>query len=181
MALPRQRTDAGGSSTARAREPAIRPRVASAPVIRTLRPAERLALIKRSVVGRLAFSFHDRVDISPIHYVYADGWLYARTSHGAKMTTLRHSPWVALEVDEVDGMFDWRSVVVHGTVHAIESVPGPEFVRWEKGVRLLRTLIPETETVRDPVPFRSIVFGIHIDSMSGRSSSSGRKGVSRRK
>jgi len=137
-------------------------------------------MIKRGVVGRMAFSFHDRVDITPIHYVYADGWLYARTSHGAKMTTLRHSPWVALEVDEIDGVFDWRSVVVHGTVHAIEPAQGPEFVRWQKGVTLLRKLIPETETQHDPVPFRSIVFGIFIDSMSGRSSSSGKKGTSRR-
>ncbi|MEP7002411.1 MAG: pyridoxamine 5'-phosphate oxidase family protein [bacterium] len=181
MALPRKRTDAAKIAVARERTPAIRPRSASGPVIRALRPAECLAMLRRSVVGRMAFSFHDRVDITPIHYVYADGWLYARTSHGAKMTTLRHSQWMAFEVDEVDGLFDWRSVVVHGTVHAIEPDEGPHFVRWQKGVALLRKLIPETETVRDPVPFRSIVFGIFIDSMSGRVSSSGRKGVSRRK
>ncbi|MEO8622797.1 MAG: pyridoxamine 5'-phosphate oxidase family protein [bacterium] len=179
MAQPRKRIDAGTRSSARARTPAIRPRAAVGPVIRTLRPAACLAMIKRGVVGRLAFSFHDRVDITPIHYVYADGWLYARTSHGAKMTTLRHSPWVALEVDEVEGVFDWQSVVVHGTVHAMEPAQGPAFVRWQKGMDLLRQLIPEMETVRDPVPFRSIVFGIFIDSMSGRSSSSA-KGASRR-
>jgi hypothetical protein len=56
----------------------------------------------------------------------------------------------------------------------IEPAPGREFVRWQKGVALLRKLIPETETVRDPVPFRSIVFGIFIDSMSGRSSTTTR-------
>ncbi|MEO8623486.1 MAG: pyridoxamine 5'-phosphate oxidase family protein [bacterium] len=178
MALTRPPTDAGATA-ARVRKPAIRPRVASGPVMRTLRPAECLAMLKRGVVGRMAFSFHDRVDITPIHYVYADGWLYARTSHGAKMSTLRHRPWVALEVDEVMGVFDWSSVVVHGTVYTMEPAQGPDFARWQKGVALLRKLIPETATARDPVPFRSIVFGIFIDSMSGRASSSDRKGAPR--
>jgi nitroimidazol reductase NimA-like FMN-containing flavoprotein (pyridoxamine 5'-phosphate oxidase superfamily) len=41
-------------------------------------------LLTRNHVGRLAFSFHDRVDIRPIHYIYHDNWLYGRTSQSDK-------------------------------------------------------------------------------------------------
>ena len=153
--------------------PRKKPSPRKAPVIRTMRPASCLALLRRNAVGRIAFSFRDRVDITPIHYVHSGGWLFARTSHGAKMTIMRHSPWVAFEVDEVDTLFDWRSVVVHGTVYTMAPDAGrTEVALWERGVAALRQLIPETASADDPVPYRSLVFGIHIDSMTGRSSTS---------
>lgn len=149
----------------------------SSPRIRELRPAECLALLRQQAVGRMAFSLHDRVDLLPIHYVYSDGWLFARTSHGRKMITLAHSPWVAFEVDEVRGIFDWKSVVVHGTVYRMESGGASiEAALWEKGIAALKDLIPGTGTYADPVAYRSVVFGIHINDMSGRVSHSGSAG-----
>ena len=142
------------------------------PNIRKMSAASCLALLRRETVGRMAFSFHDRVDITPIHYVYANKWLFARTSHGAKMTTIAHVPWVALEVDEVQSVFEWKSVVVHGTVYLAERDAGPvEAQRWRKGIELLKRIVPGTGTTHDPVAFRSLVFGIHVDSLSGRISS----------
>lgn len=182
MALPRKRPTAKKGSAGRATESPVPQSGSDGPIIRTLKPAACLALLRRHAVGRMAFSFHDRVDITPIHYVFADDWLFARTSHGAKMTTIRHSPWVAFEVDEVDSLFDWRSVVVRGTVYEMEPVAGrAEVALWKRGVAQLRKLIPATATENDPVAFRSVVFGIHIDSMTGRSSTSVKRGAAERK
>lgn len=143
--------------------------LSAAPRVRELRPAECLALLQRHSVGRLAFSFHDRVDISPIHYVYSMGWIFARTSHGAKLETIQHVPWVALEVDEETSPVEWQSVVVHGTVYTVERNGGPtEAKLWSRGIELLRRIVPGTGSDDDPVPFRSVVFGIHVDSMTGR-------------
>lgn len=151
-----------------------RRRTPAFPRIREMRLASCHALLRRGVVGRLAFSFHDRVDITPIHYIFSDGWLFARTSHGAKMTTIQHVPWVAFEVDEVEGVFDWRSVVVHGTAHTMERDGGPREARLRhRGIGLLQRIVPGTGSDDDPVPFRSLVFGIHVDTMTGRTSSSG--------
>ena len=66
-------------------------------------PRDAVALLGAHHVGRIAFTFHDRVDIEPISYVYADGSIYGRTSPGTKLATVRHHPWVAFEVDEVEG------------------------------------------------------------------------------
>jgi nitroimidazol reductase NimA-like FMN-containing flavoprotein (pyridoxamine 5'-phosphate oxidase superfamily) len=124
-------------------------------------------------VGRIAFAFRDRVDIEPIHYVYHEGWIYMRTGPGSKLSKLAHSPWVAFEVDEVDGVFDWRSVVVHGTVHAM-TPGGTDAHRrdYERAVGLLRKLVPETFTSADPVPFRTVVLRLNTDEAAGRAASS---------
>lgn len=151
---------------------ASRSHALATPHIREMSAASCLSLLRRQTVGRLAFSFQDRVDIAPIHYVYSEGWLFARTAHGAKMTTIRHVPWVAFEVDEIEGVFDWKSVVVHGTVYTVERDAGPSEARlWRTGITRLERIVPGTGTDDDPVPFRTVVFGIHVDSLSGRISS----------
>lgn len=102
--------------------------------------------------------------------MYESGWIYGRTSPGMKLLTLRHRPWVAFEVDEVDNGFEWRSVVVHGTFYRLDPDGSPlEVAAYRRALRLLRRLVPETGTPADPVPFRTVFFRIHVDKISGRS------------
>jgi nitroimidazol reductase NimA-like FMN-containing flavoprotein (pyridoxamine 5'-phosphate oxidase superfamily) len=137
--------------------------------IADLPPAEITALLERNHVGRIAFTTHDRVDIEPIHYVYADGWIYGRTSHGAKLTTLEKNRWVAFEVDEVKSLFDWRSAVVHGAVYVLEPDSTAEArATWDHALALLRKLLPATLREDDPVPHRGVVFRIAVQESTGR-------------
>lgn len=145
-----------------------------APTFRDLDQQEARDLLARNHVGRLAYSFHDRVDIEPISYVFADDAIYIRTSLGSKLETLAHSPWVAFEVDEVHGMFEWRSVVVHGTVYVLTDA-GSELAReaYETALRRLREALPSTLTARDPTPTRQVVLKLHIATMRGRAAGNG--------
>ncbi len=148
----------------------------TAPTIRLLDASECEAILSRNHVARLAFSFRDRVDIEPVHYVYDRGSMFGRTSPGSKLTALTHNPWVAAEVDEVAGLFEWDSVVVHGSLYTVSpDVPGAEAAAWARGIELLRTLIAETGTEDDPVAFRSVIFQIHLDSTSGRRATPGNR------
>lgn len=142
---------------------------ASHPRFRKLSLAESRALLRRNHVGRMAFSFHHRVDIVPIGYVYSGDWLYGRTSLGPKLITLRHSQWVAFEVDEIAGLFEWRSVVVRGGLYLLEAEgPPTEIAARRRAIRLLRSVVPETLRESDPFPFRDVIFRIHADEISGR-------------
>lgn len=142
------------------------------PNFRDLSRGEIDALLKRSRVGRLALSFHDAVDIRPIHYVYSKGWLFGRTSPSDKLGTLRHNQWVAFEVDEISGPFDWESVVARGTFYRLHSSGSDSDARlYRRGLRSVRKLAPGAFTRRDPVPFRTELFGISVDSVTGRSCS----------
>lgn len=138
------------------------------PIIRALSGTEAEALLVDNSVGRIAYSHHDRVDVEPIHYVYAAPWIYGRTSAGAKLLTLAHNQWCAFETDRVRGLFDWESVVVKGPFSPHNS----PHAGWDYDVALaaLRRLLPATLTDSDPSPHRDIVFGIHASEISGRCS-----------
>ncbi len=140
--------------------------------IRELAADEMHALLARSHVGRIAFSFNDQVDIRPIHYVYADNWLYGRTSPSDKLVTLRHNQWVAFEVDEVKGPFDWQSVVAYGSFYRLSDESTPQYLELrDEALKLIRSFAPETLRETDPVPFRTELFAIAIDRLTGRAAS----------
>lgn len=124
-------------------------------------------LLARHHSGRLAFTFHDRVDIEPITYVLEGDWIYGRTAPGTKLRMLSHHPWVAFEVDEIEGPFDWRSVVARGTVYFLTRHHF-DTITFDRAVMLLRTIDPRILTDEDLVPERTTLFRIHIDRLTGR-------------
>lgn len=139
------------------------------PHIRDLSYEDALAILARNQVGRLAFAHKDRIDIEPIHYAYADGWLYGRTTPGAKLEAVSHNRWVAFEVDEIEALFDWRSVVVKGSIYLLRADGSEaEQAQYAHGVAMCRQVVPEAFTPDDPLPERAILFRIHIDELTGR-------------
>ena len=140
-----------------------------APSFTDLRRDDCLAIIARHHVARLAYTFHDKVGIEPIGYGQSDGGLVFRTAPGSKLETLARHPWVALEVDDVRGMFDWESVVVHGTMYVLHARGNAAEVRaYNDAIEALREFAPETMREGDPVPFRSVVMRLELDQVIGR-------------
>ena len=142
------------------------------PTFSELREQDARALLARNHVGRLAFSYRDRVDIQPIHYVYDNNWLLGRTGVGSKLVKLAHHPWCAFEVDEVHGLFHWDSVVVHGSFTLLDPKVGSSDL-YNRAVDRLQQFIPGTFTDDDPAPDRVIPFAVHIDELRGRSARPG--------
>lgn len=143
--------------------------MSTSPTFSVLTTAECHELLASQYVGRMAFTFRDRVDIEPVHYVYRDGRIWGRTQHGTKVNVLAHHPWVAFEVDEVQALFSWRSVVVRGRV----EFPDPEGAAHERaefavGVEAFRTLVPDAFTERDPTPDRDLIFMLPATDLTGR-------------
>ena len=138
-------------------------------IFRDLSRDEIEAMLLRNRVGRLAFSRHDRVDIQPIHYIYERGWLYGRTSEGQKISTLTHNQWVAFEVDEVTDLFDWRSLVIHGSFWIMHPRGSPRAEElWTKAAELVSRIVPGALTESDPVAFRQTLFRIAVADVRGR-------------
>ena len=144
------------------------------PTIRDLRVDEMHGMLRGHRVGRIAYVWHDHVDVQPIHYVFDGGAIFARTSAGSKLLALRHSPWVAFEVDEVRDTYDWRSVVAHGTVYVMRrGGSAMERTSYRRAVELLRDIEPHTLTVADPVAWRDVLLRISVDRLTGREARSG--------
>lgn len=165
------------SVTTRRRNPAKRkraasperPQAAAPPIFREMGTAEALRVLRRNAIGRIAYSLHDRVEVVPIHYISDGRWLYVRTSPGFKVAVLARNRWLALQTDEIESMVSWRSVLVHGTAYVLSPDATPDLTRrYGRAVRRLRALMPEALTADDPVAFRSVFLGIHIDAITGR-------------
>lgn len=144
--------------------------VTGKPVFKQLDRSHCEEILSRNHVGRMAYARGNHIDIEPVHYVFSNGWIYGRTSQGRKVEMTGHTWWpVAFEVDEVEDLFRWRSVVVHGGLYTIPAGgAGWEEEAWQTGLELLRTLIPETFTEDDPVAFRTILFRIAVQEITGR-------------
>ena len=143
------------------------------PIFYELPRAEALDMLARHHVGRIAFTFHDRVDVEPISFVFRDEWVYARTSPGTKLEVVRHNPWVAFEIDEIESRFDWRSVVIHGTIYFLDSGGGDrDRETYATALELMRTVDADMLTSDDATPHRSTLFRIHADRIIGRAARS---------
>ena len=130
-----------------------------APTFFELGRDEAVELLARNRFGRLASSFHDRVDIEPISYVLADDWLYARTSPGTKLTVVQHHPWVAFDV--------------HGTIYFIDASREADRHDYEAAVKILRSADADALTSADATPHRDLLFRIHADEIVGKGAKPG--------
>jgi hypothetical protein len=141
-----------------------------APQFRSLDRHETDEVLARNHVGRIAYARGNHIDIEPIHYVYANGWLYGRTSPGRQLDITGTGWWpVAFEVDEVEDVSRWRSVVVHGGFYTLD----PEGSAWEReeaarAIELISAQRPERFTDPNGGPERVVLFRIAVQEVSGR-------------
>jgi nitroimidazol reductase NimA-like FMN-containing flavoprotein (pyridoxamine 5'-phosphate oxidase superfamily) len=153
------------------------------PRFRPLTREECAEILARNCVGRVAFLRGTRVEIVPIHYVFASGVVRGRTARGTRLDETRDSfyrAWpVAFEVDEVDALFQWRSVVVHGNLHGA-AIGDAEWHRnqgdWEAAMHSFRRLVPAAFKDDDPTSFRDIVLRIEPTEITGREALDGSRG-----
>ncbi len=135
--------------------------------IRELDPGDIRSILGRNLLGRIAFLRDDRIDVVPIHYVYSDGSIYGRTAEGGKLTAMKlGGTLVALEVDEVQSMRRWQSVLVHGTFRMLTETG--EHEEWLHTQDVVRRLERNALRESDSVPDRTRLFRISVDHAAGR-------------
>lgn len=143
----------------------------SAPQPQAFRPLDRAgadAILARNRVGRIAYTRRGRLDVEPVLYAWADGWLWARTTYGCGWAAIAgesHGTPITFEVDEVDAGFRWRSVVVRGTLHPVEHpADGGDPAVWVHAMELIRELDP---AIAAPA-LRSSLVRIAVEAVAAR-------------
>ncbi len=88
-------------------------------------------VLRSEVIGRIGCIAEGRPYVLPITYVYDGTCVYGHSVDGVKMRAMRSEPSVCFEVEHVDNLANWQSVIAWGTY---EEVRGEEA---EAGMRLL--------------------------------------------
>lgn len=133
------------------------------PVVRRLDQNEIRHVIERNNVARVGFDAADWIEIHPIHYVFADDYLIGRTSTGTMLSALAQRCRVAVQIDEIESLFQWSSVLIRSVFLRIPSGSAS----YEEALSNFRVLVPDAFGPDDPTPFRTVLFRIPLQNATG--------------
>jgi len=138
-------------------------------------------LLNREVVGRLGCHDGERTYVVPISYVYHDGYIHGHSGLGMKVDMLRAGGEVCFQIDHIDDLATWQSVILWGEYEELTGREAEESIALL--VDRLAPLIGETGG-RLPHPWddhhgsaehllhrasrHGVIFRIKITSKTGR-------------
>ena len=133
-------------------------------------------VLSKQLIGRIGCHADNITYVVPLSYTYDGKFIYARTFEGRKVDLMRKNPHVCFQVDTMDNMANWKSVIVWGVYEELT-----EEVARREALELLNKrklpLISSETTHLSPVwPFmpddiktiEGLVFRIRVGEKSGR-------------
>jgi nitroimidazol reductase NimA-like FMN-containing flavoprotein (pyridoxamine 5'-phosphate oxidase superfamily) len=79
-------------------------------------------LLKEQIIGRIACQTKGDIYLVPINYVYKDGYAYGHSSVGKKIRMMRENPNVCFEVENIQSVFRWQTVIAKGIFEEITDL-----------------------------------------------------------
>lgn len=79
-------------------------------------------LLKQQVTGRIAACANKRIYIVPVNYVYDGTHIYGHSARGKKINMMRKNPEICFEVDDIQSIFRWKSVIAWGKFEEITDM-----------------------------------------------------------
>ena len=76
-------------------------------------------LLMSSPIGRIGCHVDGVTYIVPINYVYLDSTVYAHSAKGMKINIMRKNPDVCFQVDDIQDLENWESVIAWGKFEEI--------------------------------------------------------------
>jgi len=138
-----------------------------------------LGILEANVTGRLGYTDGTRVYVVPISYLlYDDRYIIAHSREGQKIDILRHRPDLCLQVDEIDDLDNWRSVLVWGSYQEITASRDKYYAldlllrrvhrHKSKAEQAAREVPVAEDSVLLPEREKEVVYRIEITELSGR-------------
>lgn len=78
-------------------------------------------LLRTEIVGRIGCHADGTTYVVPVTYVYAHGCIYGLLSAGMTLRLLRANPEVCFEVEHIDDMTNWQSVIAWGQFEELDG------------------------------------------------------------
>lgn len=141
-----------------------------------LNPEEIEQVLLHQGVGRLGCHAQDITYVVPVSYAYDGKFIYGRSFEGMKINMMREDPKVCFQVDIMNNMADWQSVIVWGIYEELKHTTERNEALQKLMDRHLPLLSSETTHLSPVWPFvphdigeiKGIVFRILITKKTGR-------------
>ena len=78
-------------------------------------------VLTKNVIGRIGCYADEKIYMVPVAYLYDDGCLLGHTIRGMKTRMLEKNPKCCFEVDSMQDMGNWQSVIAWGTFEELEG------------------------------------------------------------
>lgn len=135
-------------------------------------------VLSENCIGHMSYIYMNNPFVVPITYYFDEegGSLISYSSLGHKIEALRMNPQVSVQVEEIDSLNHWRSVVIYGKYEELSgSTARYELHKFCEGVKKLVNA-KEQRTLKFLCDFSSkatsekppIVYRINIDEMTAR-------------
>lgn len=140
-------------------------------VLGELNEAQVEEVLGRAVVGRIGCISDGRPYVVPICYVYDHGCVYGHSIAGKKLAAMRENSQVCFEVESVEDLQNWQSVIATGVFEDLTEQEQRE------GMQLLVDRIMPLLTAGGaeydhggsrPANRGAVVFRIRLGEKSGR-------------
>lgn len=133
-------------------------------------------LLLSETIGRIGCHAEGLTYVVPVTYVYDGARIIGHTGEGLKVRLMRKNPQVCFEIDQVDNLANWRSVIVWGSfkeLHGAEAATAMSLLI-DRVMPLLAsaTVHPQGQPLRPGAEHATghptVVFCIQIKEKTGR-------------
>jgi nitroimidazol reductase NimA-like FMN-containing flavoprotein (pyridoxamine 5'-phosphate oxidase superfamily) len=83
-------------------------------MIRELQYSEIEEVLQDQVIGRIGCSQNGKTYIVPVSFAYNDPYVYIHSMEGRKLDVMRSNAEICFEVDEIEDILNWKSVIAWG-------------------------------------------------------------------
>ncbi|MBA4055631.1 MAG: pyridoxamine 5'-phosphate oxidase [Marivirga sp.] len=78
-------------------------------------------VLQSQIVGRIGCYADKKMYVVPVTYAYHNGYIYVHSKVGVKVKMMRKNPKVCFQVDAIENMTNWRSIIVWGMYEELTS------------------------------------------------------------
>lgn len=86
-------------------------------------------VLRSEIVGHLGCYADGKIYVAPISYVYDGEYIYGHSADGQKLRMMRANPRVCLQVDHIEDLAHWVSVIVWGEFEELADDAEKEAMR----------------------------------------------------
>ncbi len=142
-----------------------------------LTKSEITGILQSQNIGRLGCSDDKHPYVIPITYYFDGKQIYCQSEEGKKIKIMRKNPNVCLQIDIVNSMRSYKSIIIYGKFEELtneEALEASKLLEENIFVILTRSRIHQFEhqeksEIDDKDRIKTITFRIKIIEMTGRS------------